>query len=289
MGNIEDAMARFTLGGEIEAVNIEWLALQPTLKGGGRNQVVEGHRQFKTIFLREEGIHIKDPQLAHRWGLDRQDQLRQIKVAPFLPEMFKDVGEQNRLAAAHRIRLDADQAQKRRHGAANPLANCFPLCGKIKAWRGQTTQDIDRHPGIGTGCKDCIFNRISQGAHTGRINAPIGQAGPPLFGGILGKLIDIFAFAPRIIDVDPRLEISGTQFGKLEQQVGQITLGINQNRRHAVERRLFQQAEAEPGLATAGHAHADGVGGQVAGIIVDGDLAALAAIQIILSAEVERT
>ena len=75
MGDIEDAVARLALGGEIEAVNIQWLALQPALKGGGRNQVVEGHRQFKTIFLREEGIHIKDSQLAHRRGLDREDQL----------------------------------------------------------------------------------------------------------------------------------------------------------------------------------------------------------------------
>ena len=82
-----------------------------------------------------------------------------------------------------------------------------------------------------------------------------------MVGGILGKLIDIFAFAPRIVDIDPRLEISRAQFGKLEQQVGQITLGINQNRRHAVERSLFEQAETEPGFAAAGHAHTDSVGG----------------------------
>jgi hypothetical protein len=44
------------------------------------------------------------------------------------------------------------------------------------------------------------------------------------------------------------LEVGRQQVGEVQQQVGQVAFGINHQRRHAVERRLFQQATHRPVL-----------------------------------------
>ena len=64
--------------------------------------------------------------------------------------------------------------------------------------------------------------------------------------------------------VEPGDKIGRTQLRKGEQQVAQIPLGIKHNGRDAVQRRLFQQANPQAGLAAAGHPHADSVGREVA-------------------------
>ena len=100
-------------------------------------------------------------------------------------------------------------------------------------------------------------------------DAPVGQAVAPQFGSGLGKFVDRLSLATSVVDVDPGLEVVRQQVGELQQQVGDVALGIDEDGRHAIQRGLFQQTDAEAGLAAAGHAHADGVGGQIAGIVVD--------------------
>ena len=53
----------------------------------------------------------------------------------------------------------------------------------------------------------------------------------------------------------------------MQQQVAQVALGIDDNRRDAVQGGLFEQADAQSGLARAGHAGHHPVGGQVSRVI----------------------
>ena len=100
-------------------------------------------------------------------------------------------------------------------------------------------------------------------------------------------LLDGLPLARRVVGVDPRLEINGLHLRKLQQQVDHVALGVDQNGGDFVQRGLFEQANAEPRLAAARHADADGVGGEVARVVVDGLVAALAGGEIVARAEVE--
>ncbi len=59
----------------------------------------------------------------------------------------------------------------------------------------------------------------------------------------------------------------GPQLGEPQQQVAQVPLGVDGDRRDAVDRRLLQERDPQPRLAAAGHAHADGVRRQVLRIV----------------------
>ena len=88
--------------------------------------------------------------------------------------------------------------------------------------------------------------------------------------------------------VDPRPKVARRQVRKREQQVAQVALGIDRDGRDAVERRLFQQRHAQPRLAAARHADADGVGREVLAVVKQRLGMRLAGRQIVRPAEVER-
>ena len=69
------------------------------------------------------------------------------------------------------------------------------------------------------------------------------------------------------LGIDPGLEVGRPQLGKRQQQIAQVALGIDGNGRHAVDRRLFQQRQAQPRLAAARHAHAHRVRRQVPRVV----------------------
>src|SRR5690606_2146331 len=57
----------------------------------------------------------------------------------------------------------------------------------------------------------------------------------------------------------PRPEVLRTQCGEVQQQVADVALGIEDERRDAGEERLLEQHDTESGLAGAGHADDDTV------------------------------
>ena len=89
--------------------------------------------------------------------------------------------------------------------------------------------------------------------------APLREARLPLLRFLFGERLDGQLGAAGIVHVHPGLKGLGLQFGKLEQEIGDVALGVNQNRREAGQRRLFQQIQTQAGLAAARHAHAHGV------------------------------
>ena len=93
--------------------------------------------------------------------------------------------------------------------------------------------------------------------------------------------------ATGIVGVDPGTKILGQQVGEGQEQVGHVALGIDDQGGDAIEGRFFQQDDTQAGLAAAGHAQADGVGRQVAGIIVHSLIEGLALRQVILLSQIE--
>src|SRR5204863_8197932 len=92
--------------------------------------------------------------------------------------------------------------------------------------------------------------------------------------------------AARFVLVDPRTEVLGCQARERQEEVRQVPLGIDGNRRDAVDGGFLDERQAQPGLAAAGHADAKSVGDQVPGVVED-RLAERAALRIALPAEVE--
>ena len=74
-------------------------------------------------------------------------------------------------------------------------------------------------------------------------------------------------FRRRLVLGDPRTEFVGRQVRKRQQQVGDVTLRIDRDRRNAVDRRFLEQRQAQPRLAAARHAETDGMGHEIAGIV----------------------
>ncbi len=75
--------------------------------------------------------------------------------------------------------------------------------------------------------------------------------------------------------------------GKVQQQVAQVALGVDGNDRDVVDQRLLEQADAQSGLAAAGHADDDRVCRQVLGVIQDQFVGALAGREVLDPAEIE--
>ena len=98
---------------------------------------------------------------------------------------------------------------------------------------------------------------------------PLGEALAPGVGGLGGEFLDRQAFACGVRRIDPRLEVCGTQFREGEHQVAEVAFGIDADRRDTIDRGLFEQRQAKTGFAAAGHPYADGVRGQVFGVVED--------------------
>src|SRR6185369_15031715 len=86
------------------------------------------------------------------------------------------------------------------------------------------------------------------------ILSPLAQTVLPQLRLLLRELVGTDALLAGILLIDPWAEVFGAKFRKRKEKVSQIALGIDDDRRDAVDRRLFQQRDAQPGLSAAGHA-----------------------------------
>ena len=95
--------------------------------------------------------------------------------------------------------------------------------------------------------------------------------------------------ALRLAGIDPRREVGGSEIRKRQQQIAEIALGIDGQHRDPVDGRLFDQCDAEPGLAAAGHADADGVRQEIPRVVEDEIVEPGALLEIELLTEVEES
>ncbi len=152
---------------------------------------------------------------------------------------------------------------------------------------GERLEDAHRQARVGAGGVDGEIGRVLQALDAGRVLSPIGQSLLPHLRLLLGELIDGDALLGRLLVAHPRAKVLGAQFGEGEHQVGQVALGVDDDRRDAIDGGFFQQTDAEAGLATPRHAHAHAVSDEVLRVVQE-EAAGLLAGQIVLAAQVER-
>src|SRR5918995_1018174 len=101
------------------------------------------------------------------------------------------------------------------------------------------SHNVERHPRGRTRRIDRELGSVAQSGDARRLDAPVGRpVGPLLRGG------------GRIVALDPRceLELVGAEPGEVEQQVRELALGVDGQRRRAGEQGLLDEDDAEPVL-----------------------------------------
>ena len=128
-------------------------------------------------------------------------------------------------------------------------------------------EDRERQAGLRPGRVDGKVGRLLQMTDAIAVLIPLGEA---LLPGICLRrrpLVWRLVMAARLVLVDPWPELLGRQRGKSQQQIPKIALGIDHQRRHAVDRGFLEQIDAQAGLPAARHADADGVRHQIFRIV----------------------
>ncbi len=189
----------------------------------------------------------------------------------------------------HGVGVHADQSKERADGALNAFPQQLGFSVPTEAWSGEGLQDGHGDAGVASRGVDDEVRRVAQHLNARAVLSPLSQAILPQFRLLGGELVLTQPFAASVVYVDPGSEIRGAQFGEGEQFVGDIALGIDDDRRYLIDGRLFEKVNAQSGLAAAGHAYAEGVGCEVASVVHQEPVQQLVVGHIVLFAQVERT
>ena len=286
VGQVEHAVAGLALGRPQQAGDVQGHALQPGLEGGRGQDVVQPHGQGHPLAGREEGFQVEHPQFVERWVLHLQNQFGQAQIAALGPRVAKDVGQQNVLARLQRVHLvQAHQPQQRGHRAVDALQQQFLMAFPGDGRCGQRGQDGNGHARVGAGGEDGERDRVGQLANALGADAPPGQALAPAGGQFCGFLRHGLALAAGLVGRNPGRKVLRAQVGEMQPDVGQVALGVNEQRGHLAQRGFLQQGDGQARLARTGHAHDERVGGQVVGVVEDGLVEDLPLVQVVAFAQ----
>ena len=97
------------------------------------------------------------------------------------------------------------------------------------------------------------------------------------------------AFFRGIVLVDPWPKNRRIQRWKRQEQIGNVALRINHDRRDTIHRRLFEQSKAKAGLARSGHAQHHTVGHQILRIIKHQTILDLLGLEIVFAPQIKLT
>ena len=155
-------------------------------------------------------------------------------------------------------------------GDADAVAGQFAIvAAAAPAGGGERFQDRER-----TGrrrCPACRWRSRRRLAACGcarRLVPSSARPFAPHVGLLRGELLGRQVLSLGVVRIDPGFEVFGPQIG--ERAAGDWTrspFGIDDDSGNAVDGGFFQQADAEAGLAAAGHADADGVGDQIFAVV----------------------
>ncbi len=283
----EDRDPRLPLRCVEQAAHVERLALAPGGEGRRGQQIVEDHRQLEAVLRREERLEVQHAELLEGGALDRADQRGEIEVAPLAPGAIEERREQDVLAAADRIRLDPQQGQQPRHRREGALAKRLLVTGHLGRGCGERAQHAERNPRAAARGVDGEVGRIAEAGDALTRLTPLRQTFPPQLRRPAGVLFGRAAGPRRLCRVHPGEEVRGTQLGKVQQQVPQVAFRIDGDGGDAVEGGLFEQRDAEPRLAAARHADADGVRGQVLRVVEQVLVTDAGFLQVVDASEIE--
>ena len=201
------------------------------------------------------------------------------------PGGAEDARDEDVLAALDRVGVDAEQRQQAGRDGADLIAHGLRV-GAVGR-RRERAEDRDGQAGLAAGRVDGEVGRVAQALDARAVLAPVGEALAPQLGLRLRVVVGRGARLGGVVLVDPRPEVLRAQGREREQQVGEVALGVDHDRGDAVDRGLLDDADAQAGLAGAGHADADGVRGQVLRVVEDIAVAQRLALDVVRLAEVE--
>ena len=191
------------------------------------------------------------------------------------------------LAALQRVAFDADQGKQRGGGGRNAVTHQLTVVGQFGAGGRKRLDDRNRHARVAAGRVDGEVGRRLECCDARAVLPPFAETGLPQFGLLPGELIDAHARAARIVRVHPRLEVFGLQIGESEEEVREVAFGIDHDGGNVVDRGFLNQADAQAGLAAAGHTDANRVRHQIFRVVQDEVFALLLVVDVVLSPEVE--
>jgi hypothetical protein len=90
-----------------------------------------------------------------------------------------------------------------------------------------------------------------------------------------------------ILRIEPFQEILRIQIRELKKQVRQVALWVDKNTGDAVDGCFFEEVDAQPRFAGAGHAHDDAMRGQIGRVVKHGTIEHFLRGQVVLATEVE--
>ena len=259
----DDGAAGLAVGGAEHGVDVERLAFGPCRKRRRRKQTVELHGECGAVIGREELVEIENPELADGRGHDLADKRGEVDGTVVRPRVGDEVRQQDVLTRRERIGVYSDQAEQTGDEAFDLVVDDLHV---VHVSRGlQRTDDVDRHPGVGTRRVDGEAGLVSQRLNSVLANAPRRQAVFPRLGLLRGEIWNRQTSLLRVSLVHPRLEISGGQIGEGERHVGEVTLGVDEDAWHAGRQHLFDENHTQTGLARASHTNNHAVCGEVGG------------------------
>jgi hypothetical protein len=269
---------------------IEKIAMRGFPAGVRSQQVVEAHREREALLRRKERLEIHDADLRDRWRLDPRDQGGEVEVFPFPPGRRQNRRDQDVLAALERIGVHAGQSEQTRRRRGHALAQRFlvdALSMRFARRGGERLQDRDRQPRGGAGRVDRELRGLPEPPDPLAVLAPLGEPVSPELGLLPRVLVRRHVLARGVVLVDPRPEVGRRELRERQEEIAEVPLRIDEDRRHAVDGGLLDQGETQSGLPAARHADADGVRDQVARVVEDELLAPFLGRELECAAEVE--
>jgi hypothetical protein len=285
VGDGKHRQARLAPLAEEQPLHVERLAFGPGLERGRREEIVDLGREGEAFRRREEGVDFEHADARDRRRLDLADQLAEIQASPGAPGGVEKMREQDVFAALDRVGIDAEEAEQARRGGGDPPTIEVGVGDLVRRRRIEAGEDRQRPPAARARGVDGEVGGLPQPTDAIAVLAPRGQSVPPGGGLLFGEGIGGQALAPRIVVVDPRPEVARTELGKRQQQIPEVSLRIDHQRWHAVDGRLFEEGDAEPGLAASGHADDHRVRHEVARVVEQRRLRPLAALEVGLATE----
>jgi hypothetical protein len=160
--------------------------------------------------------------------------------------------------------LAAEESQDERHSRHERVASGFRIRIPTRGTPFERRQHVQRLSRAAAGGQHAHvgIGRVSR--HLRFANSPRLQCGAPLCRKLRGARRHTRRVAA-FRRFDPRLELDGVEAPKREQEIRQVALHVNHDRRHVGARRFLDQHRDEPGFAAAGHAHHDGMRHQMLG------------------------
>jgi hypothetical protein len=100
-------------------------------------------------------------------------------------------------------------------------------------------------------------------------------------------LLQRFSGTPRHLRIDPGLKVLRNQIWKMEQEIRQVSFGIDDDRRDSCQCRFFQQRDAQTCFSGTGHTCDHRVSGQVGGVVIDGIICQRFGVGIVGASEIK--